>query len=909
MINKNWKKRKSSNKVEMPKQNEEINYKEDSVDEDEESDVPRWYDQFPDDNSITVEKVSEEELASLRIEAQHILDDETKKFNSKQASAGKGSNRAWINTVLKNGTAKDKLAANVITIQNSPLHSLSNLSSLINAVNPAKKKECFIVMETLAELFIEDLLRPGRKLRSFDKQPLAKLNELSGGCVKGRRNRLAVWLFEDKLKDLYASFVNNINIVAKDTVDNNRIKAVSVLYKLLSSHPEQEQALLENLINKHGDPQQKVVSKVIYCITQLLRIHPNMKQIVMNEIEKVLFRPNISSRTQYYCICSLSQFIFSIHDTEIARNIITIYFSFFKALIKKGEIDSRLMGALLMGVKRAHPYAKLNSNAMMEHIDTLYKLVHLTPFNIALHALTLLQEISNDSNDRFYSALYKKLLDSQLNSSSHHAMFINLMFKALSKDSNITRVKAFIKRLLQVCLYSSTPLICALLYMLSQLISRRKLSLFADAMEAQNDAFAAFNSNEDDDEEEKYIDVDKEEEKLQEEISEEVKETVIKEEDEDGMEKKPLRGWIHCEMNQHSFAPRSEVYDPLARNPAYSRADKTAYLELLYLSKHFHPTVSLFAEKILRQELITYTGDPLVDFTTAKFLERFVFKNPKVKMNDEDKGPERQLAQRKYYRPSGIKSLQVTSSDYLKNDIQDIPVDELFLYKYLKIKYKDGHPDDRRKDLDDEADDDNASVTSEEFVEMINNMYGGGKQSKQDLDFMDELEHGLKKSKQKDKSKTDDDSGDEDEDEEEEEEEDEDEDEDLEDVDDDDDEVIDFGEDVEDFDGELDFDEILRDKKSKVRSTTAPAKKSKSKKGDDLESLFAPAEEFAEILEDAGSSKHKPGMAESLATNDNAAVKQLDWEKNRDRWVRNFNGNNKRKHKNKNPKKFKKRRT
>lgn len=58
----------------------------------------------------------------------------------------KDSNAAWINTVLKKGTAKDKVAANIVIIQNSPVHSLTNLTSLVNSVNPAKKKECTIVM-------------------------------------------------------------------------------------------------------------------------------------------------------------------------------------------------------------------------------------------------------------------------------------------------------------------------------------------------------------------------------------------------------------------------------------------------------------------------------------------------------------------------------------------------------------------------------------------------------------------------------------------------------------------------------------------------------------------------------------------------------------------------------------------
>lgn len=51
---------------------------------------------------------------------------------------------------------------------------------------------------------------------------------------------------------------------------------------------------------------------------------------------------------------------------------------------------------------------------------------------------------------RFYSAMYKKLLDPHLATSAHQAMFINLVYKALSKDTNMERVRVIIKRLLQV---------------------------------------------------------------------------------------------------------------------------------------------------------------------------------------------------------------------------------------------------------------------------------------------------------------------------------------------------------------------------------------------------------------------------------------------------------------------------
>ncbi|CAG2064619.1 unnamed protein product, partial [Timema podura] len=60
-------------------------------------------------------------------------------------------------------------------------------------------------------------------------------------------------------------------------------------------------------------------------------------------------------------------------------------------------------------------------------------------------------------------------------------------------------------------------------------------------------------------------------------------------------------------------------------------------------------------------------------------------------------------------------------------------------------------------------------------------------------------------------------------------------------------------------------------------------KKSGNKK--QTHSVFASADEFAEILQDAGASGKKAGGAGALATKDNAGVKQLHWETARDFWL------------------------
>ncbi|KAJ8868020.1 hypothetical protein PR048_031829 [Dryococelus australis] len=445
----------------------------------------------------------QEKTDKLRIDAEKIMADEVTKHELKLSRMR--SDHQWMRTVLARGTTSDKIAVHTLLIQESPLYSLSSLESLVNMTKVAKKKECIVAIDTLTELFLSELLPLDRRLRMFGTCPLTD-------SAASDQPRLLHYYYEDRLKAVYHSFVDALSATARDTVDANKEKAIVTMYKLLSGCPEQEAILLRNLINKLGDPNAKVVSKVIYCLGQLLRTHPNMKAVVMDEIEKLLFRANVSTRAQYYCICFLGQFVFTSNDTSVAKNLIKLYFSFFKACIKKGttppaakgggegeyrinklsydneylvgsavlptvgEVDSRMMSVLLMGVNRAYPFAKAEMEQISEHVQTMYKVVHLASFNVSLHTLCLLYHVcdhANSMSDRFYSVLYKKIADPGLMTSSHQAMFLSLVFRALRKDTHVGRIRAFIKRLLQVCMYAPVPLVCGILYMTSQLVYRR----------------------------------------------------------------------------------------------------------------------------------------------------------------------------------------------------------------------------------------------------------------------------------------------------------------------------------------------------------------------------------------------------------------------------------------------------
>jgi ribosome biogenesis protein MAK21 len=103
--------------------------------------------------------------------------------------------------------------------------------------------------------------------------------------------------------------------------------------------------------------------------------------------------------------------------------------------------------------------------------------------------------------------------------------------------------------------------------------------------------------------------------------------------------------------------PNSSTYTPFNRNPLFTKAESVGLRELTQLSNHYHPTVSLFAQNILNKEIIQYTGDILVDFSSSRFLDRFSFKNPKKE------GDKRQIFSRtSQYQPKGVRSLRVNSA-------------------------------------------------------------------------------------------------------------------------------------------------------------------------------------------------------------------------------------------------------
>ncbi|KAJ8356113.1 hypothetical protein SKAU_G00189070 [Synaphobranchus kaupii] len=825
-------------------------------------------------------------VSQYRALAQKLLEAEAGLFKSKK-NVQKGANSGWMKTVVSTGTLADRMAAMTLLIQDAPVHSLQFVENLVSLVKKkGGRRQSLMALDTLRELLLSDLLPEHRKLRTFSQRPFDKLEELASGNRDARDRRLILWYFEHLLKHQVAEFVVALDALAHDTVAATKTRALATAHELLCSRPEQERALLVQVVNKVGDPEYKTASKASYLLETLLHSHPNMKVVVCGEVERLMFRPNVHAKAQYYAVCFLNQVVLSHEEAELAGKLIAIYFSFFRACIKKKDVESKMLSALLSGVNRAYPYAKTGDDKIKEQLDTLFKVVHIVKFNTAVQALMLLFQVMDSQqtiSDRYYVALYRKLLDPGLHLCSRQSMFLNLLYKSMKVDIVLRRVKAFIKRLLQVSCEQNPTFACGALFLVSEVMKAKPglRLLLQDDEDSEEEKFKDLDDD-DDDEDERFTDADKVEE---------------------GKEQKPEApsqavSWVHHQ--NMDGGKKMEAYDPLHRNPLFCGADRATLWELKRLSAHFHPSVALFAKTILQGEAIKYTGDPLQDFTLIRFLDRFVFRNPKQQKSrgNTDSSimhPKLKLSM------NNIRALPVNCEEFLAKDESQIPVDEVFFYRFFKKREKEKQLRRPRGGGDNESVED---VDDDEFEKALDTFEGDSyfTDVKDDrLDFA-----GNVKGKSRKDGKGDDLSDDSD----------------LDEGDLDDEEVSlgsmdeeDFGDVVEEEGGAFmdigggDGEEELEESGEEIEEVmemSSTSKKGKRKSSEELDfsasigskrgqkkkkvmkgdGIVASAEEFGYLLDENAGSKFDNIGINAVANKDKAGIKQLKWESQRDDWIR-----------------------
>nr|XP_027122721.1 CCAAT/enhancer-binding protein zeta-like [Coffea arabica] len=619
-----------------------------------------------------------------RLLAQYARDYET--------SRGQSGDIKMLIATQRSGTAVDKVSAFSVMVGDNTVANIRSLDVLLGMVtSKIGKRHALTAFEVLKELFVSSLL-PDRKLKTLFQRPLNLLPETKDGY-----SLLLFWYWEECLKERYECFVSAIEEASRDVLAILKDKALKTIYTLLKSKPEQERRLLSALVNKLGDPGKKAASNADFHLSKLLADHPSMKAVVIDEVDNFLFRPHLGLQAKFYAVNFLSQIRLS-HKGDgpkVAKRLIEVYFALFKVLISDAnrehgtdkcskektrkissskcnpknappeshvEMDSRLLTALLTGVNRAFPFVSSDESDKIIETQTpiLFQLVHSRSFNVGVQALMLLDKITTRNqivSDRFYRALYSKLLLPAAMNSSKEEMFIGLLLRAMKNDINLRRIAAFSKRLLQVALQQPPQYACGCLFLLSEVLKARPpLWNIVLQNELIDEDFEHFEDVPEDDE---YAANPKQNEMV-ESANAQGGANIDMDSDalpsEDGSAPSDSEGKVSDDANDllleggqrqlqgskpmaDGSGLASEVttirttspggYSPRHREPLYCNADRASWWELRVLASHVHPSVATMANTLLSGANIVYNGNPLSDLSLTAFLDKFIEKKPK----------------------------------------------------------------------------------------------------------------------------------------------------------------------------------------------------------------------------------------------------------------------------------------
>ena len=551
----------------------------------------------------------------------------------------KGFNDSWRRQILNAGTKQDIITASASLIERHAMYNIAALDELIKlsgkfSASTGSRSVALQAIDSLFNLWIENLL-PDRAFIDLRNRPLVKSHELASGNFTTRNKILGIWYFEQLIRQRFDSFLCNLESFLHDTVHKVQSKVLFILSELLIKKPHLDELILPMLINKCGDPRNHVGGSATRAITFLLGKQPMLKKLAISEAENLIFRMKQNKNVRHYCISFLNQIVLSKDEHEVAERLMNIYLKLFKSFIQEGtKEDTRILTNILSGIHRAIPFANIVDNSHLDsQINTLYKIVQTTNINTGIQALLILMSLTNryTVNSRFYMSLYKKMLEPGLTDSKNLTLLFNLLYRSIKHDNSAKRVSAFVKRLLQLCLYSNTPFCTGGLCLLGEVLDpddtkkRKNREKNEPKSESSEDLEKRRKFLEDSDDEEHFEDV----------LESDSKSESLKSFD--------LPGGIQQDLEDDERASLISVattggdilygtsYKPRAVNPVYARADTCKPWELVLLQKQYHLSVQKFSGLVANGKNTQYCGDPIRDFSSSRYIEKFCQKTRKPK--------------------------------------------------------------------------------------------------------------------------------------------------------------------------------------------------------------------------------------------------------------------------------------
>ena len=533
-----------------------------------------------------------EPIEELYQKAKKLYEDFSKDYDLDKIDLTLKANKdkKWTKDILTTGTFEDKISSLVLYIKNNPKYTLKYLEILTKMLEDKNRRKQSSIILALKDIYLENLLN-GKKFIPFNLKYKSSTNNVNN-------DELIEAYFSDKIHNLYNRL---INVLEKNVINEPLVKIkkknLDMLLEMISKQPEGEEKILNALINKFGDPSTEVTNHVIDLLKRLQNEHMKMSLVIFNNV-KTFYVSSQSQRAKLYALVYLTQMAIPHNFPLFLEESIKFFFELFnqfssqeepkkeqtkqtkhkkKKTPKKQEADNseKILSLIVKRINILLKYVKNQKNKMeeinkivTEKIAILFKLSHNKSLKLSIEILKLLFSIIETQDENFSDRYYKSLYDIIAN--------MNISISKHLKD---------LLKLVLVSLINDSKInrICSFIKRLLQMSLESEpsyiiciLIIISQVIRNKNKLW-------------KLIDKDQ----------------------------------------QHS----QHFYDSSKRDPQFSNGECSFINELTILTKHYHPSVQRMSKFIIdnyNKDVISYTGDPLIDFSLVNFLEKFILKNPKI---------------------------------------------------------------------------------------------------------------------------------------------------------------------------------------------------------------------------------------------------------------------------------------
>ena len=518
--------------------------------------------------------------------------------------------KRWTHDILQKGTYDDKISALLLYIRQSPKNTLKYLEILIRLVeNKDKRKNDGIVLG-LKDLFLEVILE-NKKYLAFNQ----KYNNKNNSQINNINDEeLINSYYEDKIHHLYLRFINILEeSINTESIINIKKKNLDYLYEMLVRQPESEEKILQDIVNKLGDTSTDISNHTMKLLKQIQEQHMNMSTIIFKFVT-TFYSMNAKNDAKLNALNFLVQMdIPHGKNREFIEESINFFFNLFNLISSDSEnqnnnniineknlkteknkkkqkklkklilenknqntINEKFLSLIVKRINILFKFVKKQQKQMekineiiQDKISVLFRLSHNKSLKLSIEILKLLFGIITTQDQNFVDRYYKSLYELISN-------------KSLSNSKHVKEALKLI--LISIMFDNNNNRICSFIKRLLEmsLISEPQYIICILIIVSQ----VLRNKN-----------------KL----------------------------WKMLEREQTKI---NIFYDSAKRDPQYAQGEHSFLNELYLLEKHYHPSIQRMSKFILdnyNKEVISYDGDPLMDFSLINFLEKFMLKNPKIK--------------------------------------------------------------------------------------------------------------------------------------------------------------------------------------------------------------------------------------------------------------------------------------